>query len=259
VFFFHCAKNLNKPSDTKNITRNFITMNKIIFVFLIAVITSAFNKLNAQLINLPKTGITENEAGLGIKEALGNGVTRAVGFLNKKDGFFGNELYKILLPPEILKAEKKLRAMGLGKLFDDAVLQINRGAEEAVGSAAPIFGNAIKQMTLQDALKIVSGPENSATNYFRSKTDTALTTAFSPVVKQSLEKTGATRHYTDLVNAYNKIPLIKKINPDLSAYVVERTLYALYDQIGKEEAEIRKNPVKRSSDLLQKVFGGGSN
>jgi hypothetical protein len=124
-----------------------------------------------------------------------------------------------------------------------------------VGSAAPIFGNAIKQMTLQDALKIVSGPENSATSYFRSKTDTALTTTFTPVVKQSLEKTGATRHYTDLVNAYNKIPLIKKINPDLSAYVVERTLFALYDQIGKEEAEIRKNPVKRSSDLLQKVFG----
>ena len=232
-------------------------MNKIIFVFLIAVITSAFNKLNAQLINLPKSGLTENEAGLGIKEALGNGVTRAVGLLNKQDGFFGSSLYKILLPPEILKAEKKLRAMGLGKLFDDAVLQINRGAEDAVGSATPIFADAIRAMTLQDALNIVSGPENSATNYFKSKTDTALTTAFTPVVSASLNKTGATKYYTDLVNAYNKIPLVKKINPDLSAYVVEKTLYALYDQIGKEEAEIRRNPVKRSSDLLQKVFGGG--
>ena len=90
---------------------------------------------------------------------------------------------------------------------------------------------------------------------FRSKTDTALTTAFTPVVSASLNKTGATKYYTDLVNTYNKIPLVKKINPDLSAYVVEKTLYALYDQIGKEEAEIRRNPVKRTSTILQKVFG----
>jgi len=230
-------------------------MNKIIFVFLIAVFTNTVNNLSAQLINLPKTGVSENEAGLGIKEALGNGVTRAVGFLNKKDGFFGNELYKILLPPEIIKAEKKLRAMGLGKLFDDAVLQINRGAEDAVGFAAPIFGNAIRQMTLPDALRIIQGPDNSATNYFRSKTDSSLNSAFTPVVKQSLEKTGATRYYFDLVQGYNKIPLVKKMNPDLSGYVVEKTMNALFDQVGKEEAEIRRNPAKRGSDLLQKVFG----
>jgi len=234
-------------------------MQKVMMLLSFAFILAFFSPVSAQLINLPKTGITENEAGLGIKEALGNGVTRAVGILNKKDGFFGSNIYKILLPPEIIKAEGKLRKIGAGKLFDDAVLQINRGAEEAVGSAAPIFGNAIRQMTMQDALKIIQGPDTSATSYFRSKTDTALTSAFTPVVRQSLEKTGATRYYTDLINVYNKIPLVKKLNPDLSGYVVEKTLYALYDQIGKEEREIRRDPVKRTTNILQKVFGGGSN
>lgn len=234
-------------------------MKQLVLIVLVTVVTLTTGSLQAQIVNLPKIGFTENEAGQGIKEALGNGVTRAVSLLNKKDGFFGSNIYKILLPPEIQKAEKNLRALGLGKLFDDAVLQINRGAEEAVGSAAPIFGNAIRQMTLQDAVKIIQGPDNSATNYFKSKTDTSLNAAFTPVVKQSLEKTGATRYYTDLVQAYNKIPLIKKkMNPDLSAYVVEKTTGALFDQIGKEEAEIRKNPVKRTSDLLKKVFGGSN-
>lgn len=234
-------------------------MQKTVLLLTIFFSFSFYSKVSAQLINLPKTGITENEAGLGIKEALGNGVTRAVGILNKKDGFFGNSLYKILLPPELLKAEGKLRKLGAGKLFDDAILQINRGAEEAVGSAAPIFGNAIREMTMQDALKIIQGPDTSVTAYFRSKTDTALTSAFTPVVRQALEHTGATRYYNDLINVYNKIPLVKKINPDLSAYVVEKTLFALYDQIGKEEKEIRRDPVKRTSNILQKVFGGASN
>jgi len=212
---------------------------------------------DAQIVNLPKLGFSENEAGLGIKEALGNGVTRAVKLLNQKDGFFGSSFYKILLPPEIQSAEKKMRALGLGKLFDDAVLQINRGAEEAVGSAGPIFGNAIRQMTLQDAVQIIQGPSNSATQYFRKKTDSYLSQTFTPVVRTSLEKTGATRYYTDLVQAYNKLPLIrKKLNPDLSGYVVGKTMDALFDQIGKEETEIRQNPVKRTSDLLKKVFGG---
>jgi hypothetical protein len=212
---------------------------------------------DAQIVNLPKLGFSENEAGQGIKEALGNGVTRAVKLLNQKDGFFGSSFYKILLPPEIQSAEKKMRALGLGKLFDDAVLQINRGAEEAVGSAGPIFGNAIRQMTLQDAVQIIQGPSNSATQYFRKKTDSSLSQTFTPVVRTSLEKTGATRYYTDLVQAYNKLPLIrKKLNPDLSGYVVGKTMDALFDQIGKEETEIRQNPVKRTSDLLKKVFGG---
>jgi hypothetical protein len=135
------------------------------------------------------------------------------------------------------------------------VLQINRAAEDAVGYAKPIFVEAITEMTLQDALTIVRGPKNAATNYFREKTNAKLVTAFSPVIKSSLDKVNATRYYTDIVNTYNKLPATNKVNPDLTGYVVERATAALFDQIEKEEANIRENPVARTTQILKKVFG----
>jgi Protein of unknown function (DUF4197) len=203
------------------------------------------------------SGITENEAGMGIKEALVNGVTTAVLNLNKTDGFFGSQFYKVLLPPDALKVEKTLRNIGMGAQVDKAILAINRGAEDAVGFAKPIFVDAIKQMTLTDALNILKGPKDAATSYFKEKTKLKLIEAFTPSVKGSLEKTNATKYYSDIITSYNKLPTtFKKANPDLTSYVVGKATDALFDQVAREEANIRANPVARTSDILKKVFGG---
>jgi hypothetical protein len=203
------------------------------------------------------TGVTEAEAGQGIKEALAQGVTTAVLNLNKTDGFFGNAAYKLFLPPDAVKIENTLRDLGMGKMVDKAILQINRGAEDAVGYAKPIFVDAIKQMTLVDAINIVKGPKDAATNYFRDKTTQKLVDAFLPVIKSSLDKVDATKYYGDIINTYNNFPTtFKKINPDLPSFVVGKAVSALFDQVAKEEANIRENPVARTSEILKKVFGG---
>ncbi|MDP4264727.1 MAG: DUF4197 domain-containing protein [Bacteroidota bacterium] len=203
------------------------------------------------------TGITENEAGQGIKEALTQGVTNAVLNLNKTDGFFGSEIYKVLLPPDAKKIETTLRNMGMGAQVDKAILAINRGAEDAVGYAKPIFVDAIKQMTLTDALNIVKGNKDAATQYFKEKTSAKLIEAFTPSVKSSLDKTQGTKYYGDIVNTYNKLPTtFNKMNPDLTSYVVGKAVDALFDQVAKEEANIRANPAARATDILKKVFGG---
>jgi len=203
------------------------------------------------------TGITENEAGQGIKEALLKGVTTAVLNLNKTDGFFGSEVYKMLLPPDAVKAEKTLRNLGMGAQVDKAILSINRGAEDAVAYAKPIFFDAIKEMTLTDALNIIRGPKDAATSYFKEKTKLKLITAFTPSVKTSLDKVDATKYYSDIITSYNKLPTtFKKINPDLTSYVVGKAVDALFDQVAKEEVNIRANPLARGTDILKKVFGG---
>jgi hypothetical protein len=202
------------------------------------------------------SGITEAEAGQGVKEALIQGVTRAVMNLHKTDGFYGSEFYKVLLPPDSRKAESTLRRIGLGGQVDKAILAINRGAEDAVGTATPIFTNAIKEMTLTDALGIVRGNKDAATQYFRQKTSQQLIEAFTPSVKTSLDKTHATKYYADIANTYNRLPTsFNKVDPDLTSYVVGKAVDALFDQIAKEEANIRSNPVARTTAILKKVFG----
>ncbi|MCZ2458472.1 MAG: DUF4197 domain-containing protein [Chitinophagales bacterium] len=205
------------------------------------------------------SGVTEAEAGQGIKEALTQGVTNAVLNLNKTDGFFGSEIYKVLLPPDAAKIESTLRNIGMGAQVDKAILAINRGAEDAVGYAKPIFVEAIKQMTVTDALNIVKGPKDAATQYFKQKTTQKLVDAFTPSVKSSLDKTDATKYYGDIVNTYNNFPTtFKKINPDLTSFVVGKAVDALFDQVAKEEANIRANPLARTTDILRKVFGSVS-
>lgn len=202
------------------------------------------------------SNVSEQDAGLGIKEALTQGVTTAVLNLNKTDGFFGSEIYKMLLPPDALKIEKSLRNVGMGDQVDKAILAINRGAEDAVAFAKPIFVDAIKEMTLTDALNILKGNKDAATQYFKQKTSAKLINAFTPSVQTSLEKVNATKYYGDIVNTYNKFPTtFKKINPDLTSYVVGKAVDALFDQVAKEEANIRANPLARTSDILKKVFG----
>lgn len=229
------------------------------FLFGIAVLPAT---AEAQ-IKLPKifsksssSGVSEDEAGQGIKEALTQGVANAVLNLNKTDGFFGSQVYKMFLPPDAQKIEKTLRSAGMGSQVDKAILAINRGAEDAVGFAKPIFVDAIKEMTVTDALKILTGSNNAATEYFKQKTTDKLVAAFSPSVQTSLDKVEATKYYGDIVNTYNKFPTtIKKVNPDLTSYVVGKAVDALFDQVAKEEANIRANPMGQASALLQKVFG----
>lgn len=233
----------------------------IIVLSFILLSSSAFSQIKFPKIfsgkSLPGTGISEKEAGQGIKEALTQGVTTAVLNLNKTDGFFGSEVYKLFLPPDAVKIEKTLRKAGMGAQVDKAILQINRGAEDAVAFAKPIFVDAIKEMTITDALNIIKGSKDAATQYFKQKTTEKLITAFTPSVKNSLEKVDATKYYTDIVKTYNNFPTtFKRINPDLTSYVVGKAVDALFDQVAKEEANIRANPVARTTDILKKVFGG---
>ena len=200
--------------------------------------------------------ITESEAAEGLRQALDQGVGKGITFLNREDGFFGNQAYKVLLPPEAQKIENTLRDLGMGGMVDRAILQINRAAEDAVGYARPIFVDAIKVMTITDAINIIKGGTDAGTQYFRQKTTDRLIAAFSPVVKQSLDKFSATKYYADVVNTYNNFPTtLKKINPDLPSYVVGKAVDALFDQIAQEEANIRANPVARTTEILKKVFG----
>ena len=211
----------------------------------------------ASLGNLGTSGpVTEQDAVQGIRQALNNGVSSGISMLNRQDGFFGNQAYKLFMPPDARKIENVMRDLGMGKTVDKAILQINRAAEDAVGYAAPIFTDAIREMTIQDAWNIVKGEQDAATRYFREKTTAKLTAAFMPIIQRSLDRLEATRHYSDIINAYNKLPTtFNKLNPDLPGYVTERAVDALFDQIAKEEANIRANPAARTTEILKKVFG----
>ena len=244
-YFLYCHKEQNM--------KKFLILFILMGAFFFTDAQSIFDKAKSAITK--GSGATEEEAGMGIKEALNNGVKGAVSFLNKPDGFLGNEFYKVLLPEEAQKMEKTLRDIGMGKMVDDAIVAINRGAEDAVGFAAPIFMDAIKQMTIKDALKLISGDKTAITNYFREKTSVALKEAFMPVINESLEKTNGTKYYGDAVNRYNKVPFAKKMNPDLADHVADKTLFALFDRLAVEEKNIRSNPAARTSDLLKKVFG----
>jgi hypothetical protein len=201
-------------------------------------------------------GVTEFEAAEGIREALGQGLTKAVLQLNRPDGFFRDAFYKILMPPDARKIENTLRDLGMGKMVDKAILQINRAAEDAAGFAKPIFIDAVKSMTISDAIGLVRNGDTSATHFFRVKTTNRLIDAFMPVIRNSLDKLDATRYYTDVINTYNNFPTtFKKINPDLPSFVTYRATEALFDLIAKEERNIRTNLAARTTEILRKVFG----
>lgn len=238
-------------------------MKKIVTLFLFAVI---FTQTDAQglkgLLNKAKdavsgkkTSLSQDDIVAGLKEALVVGSQKGANSLSQVDGFFANAALKILLPPEARKVETTLRNLGMGKQVDDAILSMNRAAEDACKSAAPIFGNAIKQMSFQDALGILKGSDTAATGYLRNKTQTELSTAFKPVIEKSLEKVDATKYWNTLITTYNKIPFQKKINPDLSSYVTEKALSGIFYQVAQEEKNIRKDPMARTSEILKKVFG----
>lgn len=199
-------------------------------------------------------GLTTNDIVAGLKEALTVGTQNSSTQLSLADGFFANAAIKILMPPEAQKVENTLRSVGLGSVVDKAILSMNRAAEDAAKSASPIFINAIKQMTILDAIGILKGGDFAATNYFKEKTTAALTEAFRPSIDNALTKVNATKYWKDVFTAYNKFSA-NPVNPDLSAYVTSKAVDGIFFQVGIEEQKIRKDPVARVSDILKKVFG----
>jgi hypothetical protein len=200
-------------------------------------------------------GLGQGDVGSALKEALNSGVKKGTTQLAAVDGFFKNAAIKILMPPEAVKVENTLRKMGAGAQVDQAILSMNRSAEDATKSAANIFLSAITQMSIQDAIGLLKGGDTAATHYLRLKTVVALAAAFQPIITSSLQKTGATSAWNTVFGTYNKVPFVKKVNPDLVAYVTGKALDGIFYEIALQEKDIRANPAARTTALMQSVFG----
>ena len=198
--------------------------------------------------------LSESDIAAGLKEALVKGTGTGTATASKLDGYFKNPRLKIPFPPEITKVETKLRQLGMNGLVDDFILSLNRGAEKAATEAKPIFVDAITSMTVKDAWGILRGEDDAATDYLRRTTSNSLKAAFKPVIKTSLDAVDATKYFTKIVNTYNKIPLIEKVNPNLEDYATDKAMFGLFLLIEDEERKIRKDPVARTTELLKKVF-----
>lgn len=198
--------------------------------------------------------LTQAQIGSGLKEALNNGVSKQVSKLTATDGFFKNEAVKILLPDELQKVDKTLRDIGLSSLADEGLKVLNRAAEDAVKEATPIFVDAVKGITFNDAKNILMGDDRSATTYLQNSTSNALYSKFNPVIKNSFAKVGADQVWNNIITKYNSIPLVKKVNPDLTDYTTNKAMDGVFKMIAVEEKNIRNNFSSRTSDLLKKVF-----
>jgi hypothetical protein len=197
---------------------------------------------------------TTSEVAEGLKEALLKGVSVGADKLSQADGYLGNAQIKIPFPPDAKKAEDRLRQIGLSNDVDRFIATLNHGAEDAAKEAKPIFISAIQQMTIEDAWAILKGQQDAATQYLKKTTSTQLKGKFKPVIQNSLNKVNATRYYGDLVNTYNKIPLVEKVNPDLDDYATDLAIQGLFTMIAKEEQNIRRDPLARTTDILKRVF-----
>lgn len=230
-------------------------MKKSVLSFVILIFLSSCAELQQVVNQLPQGGvISQAEIASGLRQALNFGIEKQVTKLTQEDGFYKNSLVKILLPAELQKVDKTLRDIGLGNLADEGLKVLNRAAEDAVKEATPIFVNAVKEITFADAKNILLGPDNAATSYLQNKTTTPLYGKFSPVIKNSLDKVGATSVWANIINKYNSIPLTNNVNPDLTDYVTNEALEGVYTMIAVEEKEMRNKVSSRTTDLLRKVF-----
>jgi hypothetical protein len=221
---------------------------------LFILILSSCSELQQVVNQLPNSTITNADIAAGLREALNTGIDKQVSKLTEEDGFFKNELVKIVLPSELQKVDKTLRNIGLGKLADEGLKVLNRAAEDAVKDATPIFVNAIKGITFTEAKNILLGADDAATNYLKTETNTALYAKFNPVIENSFKKVGADVIWTNLITKYNSIPLVNKVNPDLTDYTTQEALQGVYTMIAVEEKEIRTKISSRTSSILKKVF-----
>jgi uncharacterized protein DUF4197 len=211
--------------------------------------------INSANQKLGEGNLSNDEIIGGLKEALNKGVDYAVSAASKTDGFNKNQIIRIPFPEEAVEMEKKLRAMGMSKQVDEFIISLNRAAEDAAKSALPVFGDAVTNMSIDDGMKILKGADDAATNYLRETSSSKLNTNFKPIIKKSLETVDVTKYWTPLASTYNKIPFVKKQNPDLDAYVTERAISGLFTLVAAEEKKIRQDPAARTTELLSKVFG----
>ena len=240
-------------------------MKKVVFIIIVGLFLSL--SVQAQFLKdlkkaaedvieeTSKTGFSEEEAGKALKEALTIGIKKGVSQLSKPDGYFKDPEIKIPMPKEAKTVEDKLRMLGQDKAVDNAIESMNRAAEDAANGAKDIFIAVIKELTLKDVMNIINGENDAATRFLEDHTRTRLIEKFKPVIAVSLEKVNATKYWNTVFSSYNKLPFVKKVNPDLEDYVTNKAIDGLFVQIAKEELEIRKNPVARVTDLLKKVFG----
>lgn len=238
----------------------------LVAVLLLASVPDAqaqLDELLKQLPQIPGVGqpgstpgsLGEVKIGQALKQALEVGTENAVKLTGKPDGYFRNEAIKILLPERIKRLEQPLRLVGYGPQVDELVLGMNRAAEQAAPAAKQIFFDAIGEMTIDDARRILNGPQTAATDYFKTRTTTSLTTAFKPIVDRSMSQVGVTRQYDELLNRAKAIPFLNVEQYDLDNYVVGKALDGLFHVVGEEEVKIRTNPQARVTDLLREVFG----
>ena len=238
-------------------------MKKMILIVVIVLFSSIQFSCADMLNQIPTLtttngGLTKEEIIKGLKEALVVGATNSSSSASKVDGFNLNTLIRIPFPPEAIKVKNTVDNLGLSDLTKDFVKSLNRAAEEGSKKALPIFKNAILNITINDGIKILRGPDNAATEYLKSKTKDALTAEFTPVVNNALQTVNVTKYWTPIASAYNKTTILtgeKAVNPNLSEYVTQKTLDGLFTLIAAEEKKIRKDPVARVSDILKKVFG----
>ncbi|MDP4218384.1 MAG: DUF4197 domain-containing protein [Bacteroidota bacterium] len=234
-------------------------MKKLSSLFVLSFLS--FSLLQAQGLpggakSLLGSGLSSDDIVGGLKQALSQGAQKSTDKLSAADGFFKDAAVKILFPPEAEKVERTLRSAGFGAKVDETILDINRAAESAAKSAAPIFLNAIRNMSVQDGLGILRGTDTSATAYLRKSTVAQLIAAFRPVIEDALQKAGATQAWKSVFDVYNKNPFAKKVNTDLPGYVTLKALDGIFFYVAREEKNIRQNPAAQATDLLKKVFGG---
>lgn len=230
-------------------------MKKFI-VLVIAITLTSCAELQKVVNQLPQNSgiLSQEQIGGGLRQALDNGIQNQVSKLTATDGFYRNELVKIMLPKELKAVDNSLRKIGLGSLADEGIKALNRAAEDAVKTATPIFVDAVKGITFADAKNILLGEQNAATSYLQEKTTQALYSKFNPVIKNSFAKVNADQIWSNLINKYNSIPFVNRVNPDLTDYVTNQALNGVFKMIAVEEKGIRTKIGLRNTDLLRKVF-----
>lgn len=233
-------------------------MKRAYVLFTLVALACSSAQINQAISDFGKVGgeqpPTTSEVAEGLREALMKGVSIGADQVSKMDGYLGNPEIRIPFPPDVKKVEDRLRQLGLGNEVDKFVTTLNHGAEDAAKEAKPIFFNAIQQLTIEDAWGILKGQPDAATQYLKKTTSGQLKDKFKPVIKNSLTRVNATKYYGDLVNTYNRIPMVDKVNPNLDDYATELAVQGLFTMIAREERNIRQDPVARTTDILKRVF-----